>query len=308
MKVLFVDTVHEILEQELTQAGHQCHFDLSCDYTTLQQKLHLYDGIVIRSRLPLDREILENSGLTFIARSGAGLENIDLVAAKELGIHVFNSPEGNRDAVGEQCIGMLLMLYNHLKRADAEVRQGIWKREENRGLEISGKTIGIIGYGQMGSAFAEKLQGFSCRVIAYDKYKEVDSPFATGVSLEELQNEADVISLHLPQTAETHYYIDDAFISCCAKPFTLINTARGSNVEIAALVSGLKSGKVSGACLDVLEYEKRSFESLKADELPADFQFLIHAENVILTPHIAGWTRESYVKLSSFLATKILSL
>lgn len=307
MRVLFLDTVHPILEERLLDAGFSCVHDLSCSYDELAKNIIDYDGLVIRSRLPMDKKLLDQAqNLKFIARSGAGLENIDLEAAASNGITVFNSPEGNRDAVGEQCVGMLLMLYNHLKRADNEVRQGVWRREENRGLEISGKTIGIIGFGHMGSAFAEKLQGFSCEVIAHDKYKTFDAPRVEQVSLEELQRRADVISLHLPQSDETHHYVNDAFIEACAKPFVLINTARGKNVDTSSLVNGLKSGKVQGACLDVLEYEKRSFESLKQEELPEAFRYLIEAENIILSPHIAGWTQESYVKLSSFLADKIL--
>jgi len=248
------------------------------------------------------------NNLKFIARSGAGLENIDLAAAEERGITVFNSPEGNRDAVGEQAIGMLIMFFNHLKRSDAEVRKGVWLREDNRGEEIAGKTIGIIGYGMMGSALAKKLSGFDCKVIAHDKYKAgFSSDWVQECTLEELQAQADVISLHLPQSNETHYYVNQEFIANCAKPFVLINTARGQNVEVKALVDALKSGKVRGACLDVLEFEKRTFESLKQDELPLDFQYLTKAENVILSPHVAGWTKESYVKLSSFLAEKILA-
>ena len=308
MRVLFLDTVHPILQERLSAAGHVCEQDLNCTYEELSRKIAAYDGLVVRSRLPMDKNLLDQaSNLNFIARSGAGLENIDLEAAANNDVTVFNSPEGNRDAVGEQCVGMLLMLLNHLKRADQEVRQGIWRREENRGLEIAGRIIGIIGFGHMGSAFAEKLQGFSCDVIAYDKYKTFDTPGVEQVSLKELQERADVISLHLPQSEETHHYIDEQFIDACGKSFVLINTARGKNVDTAALVKGLISGKVSGACLDVLEYEKRSFEALKAEELPEAFRYLIDAENVILTPHVAGWTHESYVKLSSFLADKILS-
>lgn len=307
MKILFIDSVHEILEQELKAAGFSCEADYEADYDTLCEKIADYEGLVIRSRVRLDRNFLEAAkNLKFIARSGAGLENIDLQSAKEFGITVFNSPEGNRDAVGEQCIGMLLMLFNHLVRANAEVRQGIWRREENRGLELAGKTVGIIGFGQMGSGLAEKLQGFKCRIVAHDKYKEVEAPGVENVSLEELQQEADIISLHLPQSEETHHYIDDTFITQCAKSFFLINTARGKNVATEALVRGLQSGKVAGACLDVLEYEKRSFESLRFEELPEAFRYLIASDQVLLSPHIAGWTQESYVKLSSVLAQKIL--
>ncbi len=307
MRILFIDSVHPILEEQLSASNFQCEHDYSSSYDELLMKINQYEGIVIRSRIPLDKAFLSAaSNLKFIARSGAGLENIDLIAAEELGITVFNSPEGNRDAVGEQVIGMLLMLFNHLKRADAEVRKGIWLREENRGEELAGKTVGIIGYGMMGSALAKKLSGFDCKVIAHDKYKRnFSSEWVEECSLEELQAQADVISLHLPQSDETTYYINDDFISKCAKSVVLINTARGKNVETKALVNALKSGKIRGACLDVLEFEKRTFESLKQEELPADFRYLAQAENVILSPHVAGWTKESYIKLSTFLAEKI---
>ncbi|MFT4779354.1 MAG: D-3-phosphoglycerate dehydrogenase [Flavobacteriales bacterium] len=309
MRILFIDSVHPTLEEQLTASNFTCEHDYTSSYAELLKRIALYEGIVIRSRIPLDKTFLSAAhNLKFIARSGAGLENIDLVAAKELSITVFNSPEGNRDAVGEQAIGMLLMLFNHLKRSDAEVRKGIWLRENNRGEEIAGKTIGIIGYGMMGSALAKKLFGFDCNVIAHDKYKTgFSSDWVQECSLEQLQAQADVISLHLPQSDETHYYVNHEFIANCAKPFVLINTARGKNVEVKALVDALKSGKVRGACLDVLEFEKRTFESLKQEELPLDFQYLTKAENVILSPHVAGWTKESYVKLSSFLAEKILA-
>lgn len=309
MRVLFLDTIHEILEQRLRAAGWTCDHDYTCNYESLKAKLAEFDGVVIRSRLPLDAGMLEAAPkLKFIARSGAGLENIDLVTAERLGIQVFSSPEGNRDAVGEQAIGMLLMLLNHLKRADAEVREGVWRREENRGSELSGRTVGIIGFGHMGSAFAEKLQGFGCRILAYDKYKTLHpaGQAVTQVDLATLQREADVISLHLPLSEETHHYVDDAFIAACSKPIVLINTARGKHVLTAALIRGLDSGAVSGACLDVLEYEKRSFEGLDAKAVPEALSRLISNERVILTPHIAGWTRESYIKLSSVLADKLL--
>lgn len=310
MRVLFLDTVHEILEQQLTRAGWNCEHDYTCSYADLKGKLDRYDGLVVRSRLPLDAGMLAAAPkLKFIARSGAGLENIDLHAAEQMGIQVFNSPEGNRDAVGEQAVGMLLMLLNHLKRADLEVRQGVWRREENRGAELATRTVGIIGYGYMGSAFAEKLQGFGCRVIAYDKYKTLHpaGQAVTQVSLEELQRLSDVISLHLPQSTETHHFVNDAFIAGCSKSFVLINTARGSHVDTSALVRALASGAITGACLDVLEYEKRSFEGLDQAQLPEAFRHLMADERVVLSPHIAGWTNESYVKLSSVLADKILA-
>lgn len=309
MRVLFLDTVHPILEEQLVAAGFDCDHDTTSSYEAILSIIEAYDGIVIRSRIPMNSQLFQaGRNLKFIARSGAGLENIDLDEAKQHGITVFSSPEGNRDAVGEQAIGMLLMLFNHLKKADLEVRKGIWLREENRGLELAGKTVGIIGYGVMGQALAKKLSGFDCTVLAHDKYKKgFSDAFVDEVSLNELQDRSDIISLHLPQSEETHYFMNDSFIQSCAKPFYLINTARGKNVQTSALVAGLQSGAILGACLDVLEYEKGTFEGLNAAQLPADFQYLIQSEQVVLSPHVAGWTAESYVKLSTFLAEKILA-
>ncbi len=309
MNVLFLDQVHEVLALRLSQAGWSCDENYTCSYHELVSLISGYDGLVIRSRLPIDAKLLEStSRLKFIARSGAGLENIDLEAAEKKNIKIFNSPEGNRDAVGEHAIGMLLMLINNLNRADFEVRHGIWKREENRGSELAGRTVGIIGYGNMGSAFAKKLSGFDCRVIVYDEYKELHPTVQVEqVDLQTLQRESDVISLHIPDTPETRHMIDDAFITACSKAFILINTARGIHVDTSALTRGLESGAVSGACLDVLEYEKKSFEGLSNEQIPGPLQYLLASDRVVLSPHIAGWTHESYIKLSSVLADKILA-
>lgn len=308
LKVLFLDSVHPCLEEMLTNAGFICHHDYKSSSAEIAQNIGEYTGIVIRSRFAVDEKfLLAASQLKFIARAGAGMENINVAFAKTRGITLFNSPEGNRDAVGEHAVGMLLMLLNHLKKADAEVRRGIWLRAENRGTELGYKTVGIIGYGQMGSAFAQKLSGFGCRILAHDKYlKGFGNALVQEVTLAELQQQADVISLHLPLSAETNYYVDEHFINACSKPIYLINTARGQNLKTAALVSGLKTGKVLGACLDVLEFEKSSFENIDTEFLPEDFKFLIDSEQVILSPHIAGWTHESHEKLSRFLGDKIL--
>ena len=308
MKVLFIDTVHPILEEQLTAANYECVDGTAMNRKEILQELSLYEGIVIRSRTRVDKEFLDAaSSLQFIARSGAGLENIDLPYAKQKGITVFNSPEGNKDAVGEQAVGMLLMLFNHLQRADIEVRNGIWKREENRGLELAGKTVGIIGCGHMGTAFAQKLQGFSCRVIGYDKYKtNYGNSIIEETTLEQVQQEADIVSLHLPLQEDTKFLFNKTYINGFKKPFFLINTGRGLNVKTDDLVEALQSGKIRGACLDVLEYEKSSFENLDTEQLPESFQYLIQSDKVILSPHIAGWTDESYIKLSTFLAEKII--
>ena len=310
-KVLFIDSVHAILEERLAKLGVICEHDYISIKSEIEAKINNYQGVVIRSRFTLDKTFFDAaSQLKFIARSGAGLENIDVAYAEKKGVKVINSPEGNMDAVGEHAIGMLLMLFNQLKKGDAEVRKGIWDREGNRGLELSGKTIGIIGYGFMGSSLAKKLVGFDCKILAYDKYK-VRSPksevrrWADEVSLEELKAKADIISIHLPLTVETQYYVDADFINSCKKPFYLINTARGNHVKIADLIQGLKSGKILGACLDVLEYETKSFETISKNQLPEDFVYLTQSDKVILSPHVAGWTVESYVKLSSVLGDKI---
>jgi D-3-phosphoglycerate dehydrogenase len=233
------------------------------------------------------------------------MENIDVEYAGSKGIMCLNSPEGNRDAVGEHALGMLLALMNNMVRADRQVRAGTWIREGNRGTEISGKTVGIIGYGNMGSAFAQRLKGFDCRVISWDKYKHNYADGNTSeTSMDEIFQEADILSLHVPLTWETRHMADDAFLRRFRKNIWLINTARGQVVKTEDLVTNLASGKVAGAALDVLEYEDSSFETISGD-VPADLQYLLHADNVILTPHIAGWTQESNVKLARFLVEKI---
>lgn len=307
MKVLFADTVHPVLEQALTARGVECVHDYSSPYEAMKTVLADFEGLVIRSRIPVDDDLLASAKkLKFIARSGSGLENIDLASAKKRGIEVFSSPEGNRDAVGEHATGMLLALLNRLHIADAQVRSGKWDREGNRGTEIKGLTVGIIGYGHMGSAFAQRLSGFSCRILAHDKYKSgIGNEAVEEADLETLLDTADVVSIHLPLSAETHHYVNAAFITRMKKPFILINTARGHHVDTAALAAALDSGKVRGACLDVLEYEKKSLEGLETDQMPAPLQALIQSERVILSPHVAGWSQESYIKLSAVLAQKL---
>jgi len=307
-RVLFLDEVHRSLEEALTEHGFTCEQDYVSTYKEAVEKIDQYFGIVIRSRIPIDKGLLERAeNLKFVARSGSGLENIDMQAADQNGIEVFSSPEGNKDAVGEHALGMLLMLFNKLHTADAEVRKGVWLREENRGLELGARTVGIIGFGNTGSAFAEKLSGFGCTILAYDKYKENYAPdYVTETSLENLKQKADIITIHLPLSEETNYYINRNFIESVASPFYLINTARGKQVNTADLVNGLETGKVLGACLDVLEYEKKSLRGLKDDLLPDAYSKLIQFPNVVLTPHVAGWTVESYKKLSDVLVEKII--
>ncbi|MFC2450277.1 MAG: NAD(P)-dependent oxidoreductase, partial [Flavobacteriaceae bacterium] len=280
--------------------------DFSSSYEQVLDKIHLYEGIIIRSRIPLDAHFLEKAkNLKFIARVGAGMENIDIAKAQELGIKLINSPEGNKDAVAEHVLGTLLVLMNRLFISSNEVKNGIWLREENRGEEILGKTFGIIGYGNMGKAVAKRLSGFGCKTIFYDIKPNLSDEFATQVSLQELQENADILSLHTPLTEDTLYMIDEEFISKMKKIFYFVNTARGKNLKTSALVNALKSGKIKGACLDVLEYEKTSFENLETKN--EDLEYLLNSEKAIITPHIAGWTHESKIKLAQVIVDKILA-
>jgi len=312
MKILLLDSNHPLITEQLLAKGFILEEDFTSSYDEVLQKINQYDGIIIRSRIPLDKNFLENAqNLKFIARVGAGMENIDLEVAKNLGISLINSPEGNRDAVAEHVVAMLLILMNRLFIASEEVKNGIWKREENRGDELLGKTFGIIGYGNMGKATAKRLSGFGVEVIFYDILPNLEDEFAKQVSLEELQERADILSLHIPLDASTKYLVDENFISKMKKNFYLVNTARGKNVKTSALVDALKSGKVKAAALDVLEYEKSSFENLDTStSLSArnkeDLQFLLESNQVIVTPHIAGWTHQSKEKLAQFIVDKIV--
>ncbi len=305
MKILLLDSNHPLITEQLLAKGFLLEEDFTSSYDEVLQKINQYDGIIIRSRIPLDKNFLENAqNLKFIARVGAGMENIDLETAKNLGISLINSPEGNRDAVAEHVLAMLLILMNRLFIASEEVKNGIWKREENRGDELLGKTFGIIGYGNMGKATAKRLSGFGVEVIFYDILPNLEDEFAKQVSLEELQERADILSLHIPLDASTEYLVDKNFISKMKKNFYLVNTARGKNVKTSALVDALKSGKVKAAALDVLEYEKSSFENLDTNN--EDLQFLLESNQVIVTPHIAGWTHQSKEKLAQFIVDKIV--
>ena len=307
MKVLFIDGVHPILEERLLSLGFVCEHDYDSSRVELLAKMNQYQGLVLRSRTPIDKAFLEASkDLKFIARSGAGLENIDCKKAEELGIHLFSAPEGNRQAVGEHAVGMLLSLFNNLPNAVAEIRAGKWRREANRGIELSGKTIGIIGYGNMGQAFAKCISGFGCKVMAYDcKKSDYSDKYSKRASLKELQENADIISFHTPYNNSTHHYLNEHFINQMKKPFYLINTARGKVVKTNDLVEALKNNKILGACLDVLEFEKASFENMFDTNIPSSFQYLLDSPKVLMSPHVAGWTIESHLKLSSVLADKI---
>lgn len=310
MKILFIDSNHPLLHETLQKAGHTCDLNYRWTNEEIINNIHLYDGIVIRSKLKITKEIIDKGlKLKFIARAGAGMENIDVAYAESKGIRCLHAPEGNRDAVAEHAIGMLLALFNNICRADKEVRKGKWIREGNRGVELMGKTIGIIGYGNMGSAFAERLKGFGVKILAYDKYKKgFGNDHVEETPLEKIFSEADVLSLHIPLTEETHYLVNNEFISRFKKNIYIINTARGKCLNTSDLMVNINSGKVSGACLDVLEYEMVSFENLDITSLPPAFQQLIKCDKVILSSHIAGWTHESNEKIAKTLAEKIIAL
>lgn len=310
MKIIFLDSVHPILEERLSAEGYEC---IQATKTSKEECLDLIKdahGIVIRSRFAMNEEFLQFAPkLKFIARSGAGMENIDVRYCKKKGIALHNAPEGNRNAVGEHALGMLLSLMNKLHTGDREVRSGKWDREGNRGIELDGKTVGIIGYGNNGSAFAKKMRGFDVKLMAYDKYKkDFGDHFVMECTLNALLKNADIISFHIPQNPETLFMANDVFFSKIQKPIFLLNLSRGKIVQSSALVKGLKSGKILGAGLDVLEYEKTSFESFFEDEMPEDLNYLLESGKVILTPHVGGWTAESYFKLSDVLADKILGV
>lgn len=306
MKILHLDKNHPLLYNQLNDLGFENDEDYTASKEEVMAKIHLYDGLIIRSRFKIDALFLEKTTrLKFIGRVGAGLENIDCELASKKGIALIAAPEGNRNAVGEHCLGMLLTLFNKLHKANNEVKTKKWLREENRGIELDGKTIGLIGYGNMGKSFAKKLRGFDVEVLCYDIKENVSDENCTQVSLEELQEKSDVLSLHTPHTALTNQMINTSFIAQMKKNFWLINTARGSAVVTKDLVEGLKSHKILGAGLDVLEYEKSSFEQLFSEQVPEAFRYLIDAKNVLLSPHVAGWTSESYEKLAQTIVNKI---
>src|SRR5690554_1064755 len=308
MKILHIDSNHPILVQTLEKEGFVNEFDLISPKEEIESKIENYDGVIIRSRFKIDKTFLDKAqNLKFIARVGAGLESIDCEYAQSKKIELIAAPEGNSNAVGEQTIGMLLSLFNKLNQADKSVKSGKWEREKHRGYELEGKTVGLIGYGNMGKSFAKKLKGFDVKeVLFYDIRKGLEDENARQVSLTELQKKVDVLSLHTPWTPLTHKMIDADFINKFSKPFWFINTARGKSVVTKDLVQALKDRKILGVGLDVLEYEQLSFEQMDLDNIPEDLQFLFNAENVLLSPHIAGWTFESHRKLAQTIAQKII--
>ena len=310
MKILLIDTVHPVLIEMLESKGFQCVIAADKSKGEIELILPDFDGIIIRSRFKLDQDfIAKGTNLKFIARPGAGLENIDVSYAESKGISCLRSPEGNRDAVAEHCLAMLLALFNNIKRADEEMRKDVWNRVSNWGTELKGKTIGILGYGFMGEAFAQRLSGFSVKVLVVDKYKKdflKDSNYMKESTLEELFKQCDVLSLHLPLTQETKGMVNAEFLARFENSIYLINSARGGIVSLNDLAESIKSGKVLGACLDVFEFEEVNFEGA-SKSIPEGMNYLKSSDKVLLSPHIAGWTHESNRKIASVLAEKIIA-
>jgi len=306
-KVLITDGVHPVLKESLEAAGYVCDYQPSIKLDQVHEIVNDYVGMIINSKIKVDRRMLDNAGqLRIIGRLGSGMEIIDLEYAAQKGVAVFGAPEGNCNAVGEHALGMLLALANNLLRADREVRKKVWRREANRGFELMGKTIGIIGFGHTGTSFARKLAGMDVKVLAYDKYKEqyADSfRYVQEVDLDVLKRESDVISFHLPLSEETHHLVDEQFIEACKDGVILINTSRGQVIKTDALLTNLNNKKVSGACLDVYENEKPETFSREEDQR---YALLYEMDQVVLSPHIAGWTRESKQLLAEVLLKKIL--
>ncbi|MDO4217109.1 MAG: NAD(P)-dependent oxidoreductase [Bacteroidales bacterium] len=308
MSVLITDDCHPIMQQLFREAHIPFEVCTDVTYPSLLGMIADYDALVVRSKIIIDQHFLDQARhLRCIGRLGAGMETIDVAYAEQLGIRCFNSPEGNRNAVGEHAIALLLALLNHIASADAEVRQGLWRREANRGLELGPRTVGIIGFGNMGAAFAQRLQGFGCRIMAYDKYRSHYAPsYVEECTLEELQQHCDVLSFHVPLTDETHHYLDHHFIEQMAHPFYLVNTARGAVICTEALAQGIRQERILGAALDVNEYENPTQDRLNDEQLPDAFRYLLHSPRCLFTPHVAGWTVESKELLASVLARKII--
>jgi D-3-phosphoglycerate dehydrogenase len=304
MRILIIDQMHDSIVPLLEEKGHEVHFQPDIDRNGILKILHNYEGLVIRSKTPIDKPLLERGvRLKFVARAGAGLDNIDLDYLEKNAIALYAAPEGNKDAVAEHALGMLLALFNHLIQSDSQIRNGIWDREGNRGEELCGKTVGIFGFGNMGTAFAERLKGFGVQVLAYDKYKTgYGNQYVQECSFETLMEKADVLSIHVPLTEETRGFFTTEVINGFRKPFYLINTARGEVISFDTLNKALQKGKLKGAALDVLEKEK--LNALTPNE-KSSFELLKTHKQVLFSPHVAGWSRESYIKINEVLAAKI---
>jgi D-3-phosphoglycerate dehydrogenase / 2-oxoglutarate reductase len=304
LKCLVADPMHESLFRLLKEAGWMCDYEPSINREELRKRLKGYDGLIIRSKTTVDRDLIgDDPTILFVGRAGAGLDNVEIDFLRKKNIEVIHAAEGNRDAVGEFSVGLLLSLMRNIPRAHMEVLEMKWERERNRGEELQGKTVGLIGYGNMGKAFAQRLAGFRCKVLAYDKYKTCFSDdFSRQASMEEIFNETDVLSLHIPLTAETRGMVNVEYLDRFRKNIILMNTARGEIVALDALAGAIRSGKLRGAALDVIENEK--LETLSAEQLQS-FKYLSGKTNVIFTPHIAGWTFESHEKINVALVDKL---
>lgn len=305
-KVLITDDVHPMITAGLEKAGYECVYLPDITHQEVLDCIASFEGLIINSKIFVNRELLDRAGsLRFVGRVGSGMEIVDREYARQKGVAVFSSPEGNRNAVAEQALGMLLALANNLIRADREVRKKVWEREKNRGFEIMGKTIGIVGFGNTGSTFARKLAGMDVQVLAYDKYKTHYArafPYVTETDFDTLTTQSDIISFHLPLTAETRHLVNAGWIQRCKDGFVLINTSRGPVVKTDDLIDALESGKISGACLDVFENEKPGAFTPAENEL---YERLYRLDNVVLSPHIAGWTHESKLRLAEVLLHKM---
>ncbi len=307
-KVLITDAVHPVLIEGLQNNDFDCHYEPDITYSEVLQRIPDYEGLIINSKILVNVDFLDRANkLEFVARLGSGREVVDIPYAESKGINVYFSPEGNSNAVAEHALGMLLAFANNLLRADREVRQKIWKREANRGFELRGKTIGLIGFGHTGSAFAKKLSAMEMTILSYDKYKnnytDSDFTYVKEVDLATLQKESDIISFHLPLTPETKHYCDADFLNTCKKSVVIVNTSRGNVVKTRDLIEALQDEKIAGACLDVFENEKVTTFSESETNL---YEQLYQCENVVLSPHIAGWTKESKYLLGKILLDKIL--
>jgi len=306
IKVLHLDENHEILKNGLAKIGFKNFFDFKSNKKDITKKIEKFHGLVIRSRIPIDKDLIDHAmNLKFIARVGSGTENIDIEFAKKRGITILSAGEGNANAVGEHTLSLILSLFNNIVKANNEINNNVWQREGNRGIELENKTVGIIGYGKTGKNFAKKLAGFNVKVLCNDIIENIADDYAEQVSIDEIQSKCDIISLHTDLNKLSKHLVNTQFIDNCKKPFYLINTSRGLCVKTSDLILGIKTGKILGACLDVIENESSSFENFEQDSY---LDFLKKSEKVILTPHIAGWTFESKLKLSQIILKKIKDL
>lgn len=306
-KCLIIDQLHECIIPLLEQAGYQVDYQPGLSRAEVLAKISAYEGLIVRSKLAVDQELIDRAAaLEFVGRAGAGLDQLDVDALTARNITVLNAPEGNRDALAEHSVGMLLGLLNKIYQADRQIRSGLWDREANRGVELMGKTVGIVGYGYMGQAFARRLSGFGVKVLAYDKYKQhYGDHYAAEAPMDALYEQADIVSFHVPLTEETRFMVDKSYLNRFRKDTFLLNTARGKIITLKTLANAIARGKVRGAALDVLENEQLT---QLTDEQQRYLDELSRSERVLFTPHVGGWTYESYEKISRVLAEKIAAL